>query len=133
VPELLKIYRNRVHTSIGMTPTAASEPENEALVFTKLYGAPDDNKVPRFDVGDWVRISLTRDNPFRKGTDQTWSGEPFQVYKIKPGPAVRYYVRDLLWDRGGGEDSVVEGAFYGNELQLINPADPQERPTEFWS
>lgn len=119
VPELLKLYNNRVHRSIGMTPAAASDPANEPAVFLTLYGHPEDSVEPRFEVGDWVRISLARDNPFRKGTDQNWSGEPFEIVRIKPGPAPRFYLRDLL-----GED--VEGAFYDSELQFISKTKPEE-------
>lgn len=120
LPTLVKDYNNTVHSAIKMTPMQAWE--QPALAWQALYGSPRDAMEPKYAVGTWVRISRWK-GQFEKGS-YNWSTEPFEIERIKPGPAVRYYLRDLL-----GES--LEGPFYGAELQVIDPEHPTERPTDF--
>ena len=66
-------------------------------------------KVPKFKVGDHVRISKFK-NIFAKGYTPNWSEEIFVVKKIKNTVPWTYIINDL-----NGEEIV--GSFYEKELQ----------------
>ena len=63
--EMVNRYNNTKHSSIKMTPVAASNKKNESIVFMNLYGkrAPletFERSNPKFSVGDKVRITKRR-------------------------------------------------------------------------
>ena len=59
LPDLVKQFNNKRHSSIKMTPVKASKKENELKVWRNLY--PEHLEIrdinPKFSVGDKVRIS----------------------------------------------------------------------------
>ena len=113
LPEVLKKYNNSEHSSIGMTPTEASDPANAVEALTNLMHVPNEKKKPKkekppkFDVGDDVRISRQKDI-FEKG-GYNFTYEVFQVEKVLDTDPVTYQLIDEMGDK-------IEGSFYEQEL-----------------
>ena len=109
VDDLIKIYNNRKHSSIGMTPTEASNKENVVKVINNERHRQIVKHKPKFKVGDKVRISRLKGD-FEKGYLPNWSEEVFTVHEVKHSTPVTYKVID-------GLDNVLDGSFYNEELQ----------------
>ena len=110
--KLVDDYNNTKHSSIKMTPTEASEKENEEKVFANLYGdliylKP---KKQKFLIGDKVRISKYNRRVFDKGYTPNWSEEVFVLDEILLTKPVTYKLVDLQ-----GEE--IKGSFYEKEFQ----------------
>ena len=111
--DILMSYNNTKHSSIGMTPVQASKKSNEKKVYAKLY--EDElwrkRKLPKFKVGDKVRITVKKKN-FEKGFTPKWTEEVFIVKKVIYTKPVTYKLKDLM-------DDEVDGSFYEQELQGV--------------
>ena len=70
------------------------------------------DKDPKFEVGDYVRISNCK-NIFAKEYTPNWSEEIFVIKKVKNTVPWTYVINDL----NGGE---IIGTFYEKELQKSN-------------
>jgi len=55
--KLINDYNNKKHSTIKMTPTEASEKENEIIVFNNINKPLIINNIQKFKAGDNVRIS----------------------------------------------------------------------------
>ena len=75
-------------------------------------GKEVNNKVPKFKVGDHVRISKYK-KMFAKGYIPSWSEEIFVIKEIKNTVPWAYIINDL-----NGEEII--GTIYENELQKID-------------
>ena len=73
------------------------------------YVEKPNEKDPKFNVGDHVRISIYK-NVFAKGYAPNWSEEIFIVDKVKYTVPWTYEINDL-----NGEKTI--GSFYEKELQ----------------
>ena len=92
-------YNNAVHVeAIDVTNDSYAE-----------YNEDFNRKDPKFQVGDYVRISKYK-NIFAKGYTPNWSEEVFVISKIKNTVPWTYAISDL-----NGEEII--GSFYENELQ----------------
>ena len=110
LPRLVKEYNNTKHRSLGMSPMEASKKKNESSVFLKLYGdLRTSHSLPKFKVGDHVRISKYKRKVFDKGYTPNWSEEIFVVDTIQYTDPITYKLKDLI-----GED--IQGSFYEQEL-----------------
>ena len=110
LPGLVKEYNNTKHRSIGMSPVEASKKKNESSVFLKLYGdLKTSYSLPKFKVGDRVRISKYKRKVFDKGYTPNWTEEIFVVDTIQYTDPITYKLKDLV-----GEE--VQGSFYEQEL-----------------
>ena len=110
LPGLVKEYNNTKHRSIGMTPVEASKKKNEGSVFLKLYGdMKTQRSLPKFKVGDRVRISKYKRKVFDKGYTPNWTEEIFVVDTVVCTDPITYKLKDL-----SGEE--VQGSFYEQEL-----------------
>ena len=69
----------------------------------------DNDKDPKFQVGDNVRISKCK-NSFTKGYTPNWPEEVFAISKIKNTVTLAYTINDL----NGGK---IIGTFYEKKLQ----------------
>ena len=111
LPELVSDYNNTKHSTIKMTPVEASKKKNELTVWRNLY--PDrlkiHNLIPRFSVGDRVRITKKK-KTFEKGYTTRWTEEIFTITKIQNTKPITYKIADL-----NGKEIV--GSFYEPELQ----------------
>ena len=70
------------------------------------------DKVPKFKVGDHVRISKYK-NMFAKGYTPNWPEEVFVIKKVRNTVPWIYVIKDL-----NGEE--ITGTFYEKELQKTN-------------
>ena len=108
---LVDKYNTTYHHSIKCTPSEARKPEKYAHVFEALFGKVnrEKKKVPKFHVGDRVRISKKK-KQFEKGFTPNWTEEVFVIDQVKDTKPPTYVIKDL---RG----EAVKGTFYEAELQ----------------
>lgn len=120
---LVETYNSRLHRSINMSPNDADKPENRDRVISflneKRYGPISQRRnksTPEFKVGDVVRLKLHAPT-FRKGHEETFTGEMFRIRRVlNTLPVTQYEVETY------NGDEVVQGSFYSSELQLCtNP------------
>ncbi|XP_070169323.1 uncharacterized protein [Polyergus mexicanus] len=129
LPNLLNIYNNRKHRTIGMTPCEASQrlsPKDVSERHLKMCPkcaqkapgrlSPRDTKSEgrlvqgtRFKVGDYVRINKLK-HMFEKGYTPNWSTEIFVIDKVFKNIPPYYHIKDMK-----GEE--IKGTFYEQELQ----------------
>ena len=65
LPNLIKIYNNRYHSTIKMKPIEVNK-NNEKYIKENIYTYNKTSKNPKFKINDLVRISLKRRNLFDK-------------------------------------------------------------------
>jgi hypothetical protein len=112
IPDLLKWYNNKKHSTIKMTPYEASQKENEIEILqeeNERTKAPKRKRKPKFKVGDKVRISKLK-KTFEKGYKPNWTKEIFTISKILNTNPITYKIKDY-------EDNDIDGSFYEPELQ----------------
>lgn len=116
--ELLNLYNNRFHRTIGMKPSEVNKAnEGQVMKRIKKQTKPPTEKYPpkRFSVGDKVRISKFK-NIFTKGYLPNWTNEVFEVYRVQPTFPETYILKD---NRG----EILKGGFYGHEILKSNTGD----------
>ena len=104
--DIVNEYNNTYHTTIKMKPIDVKD--NTYINTDKEIN----NKDPKFQVGDRVRISKYKKN-FAKGYTPNWSEEVFVIKKDKNTIPWTYVINDL-----NGEQII--GIFYEKELQKTN-------------
>ena len=103
--DIVKKYNNTWHSTIKMKSRDVKDNNiNE-------YVEESNEKDPKFNVGDRVRISKYK-NIFAKGYAPNWSEEVFIVNKIKNTVPWTYEINDL-------NDEKIIGSFYEKERQKI--------------
>ena len=108
----LQKYNNRVHTTTKMTPfemsfntlIRASSPN----LIPKNDNNNHNNKLPKFQVGDFVRVPDKR-NIYSKGYTTNWNRELFKIHSINKTNPVTYTLNDE-----NGE--IIQGKNYEQEL-----------------
>lgn len=115
--ELMKEYNNKIHTSLGMTPTKATEKKNEEKLFKRQYGDYLKEEAPVSDlkVGDHVRISRMK-GKFEKGYLPNWSTEVFKIVEKRYTNPPTFTIEDYNGKR-------ITGSFYEQELQKTEMND----------
>lgn len=113
----MKIYLNRKHRTIGMSPTAAELPKNESIVRQNLYKyffqKRNTYQKPKYKVGDTVRVWKYRRN-FQRGYDAKFTTEHFTISKVLTNlPVVRYKIKDFNGDE-------ILGSYFQEELVPYN-------------
>ena len=101
--DIVDEYNNTYHTIIKMKPINVKD--NTYINTDK----ETNDKDPKFEVGDRVRISKYK-NIFAKGYTPNCSEEVFVIKKIKNTVPWTYVINDL-----NGEE--IMGTFYDKELQ----------------
>ena len=110
LPKLIKIYNNRYHSTIKMKPIEVNK-NNEKYIKENIYTYNKTTKIPKFKIGDLIRISLKRRNLFDKPSGNIrWSEELFKIHSINRSNVITYKIKDL-----NGE--IIEGIFYEKELK----------------
>ena len=110
LPKLIKIYNNRYHSTIKMKPTEVNK-SNEKYIKENIYTYDKTSKIPKFKIGDLVRISLKRRDLFDKPSGNIkWSEELFKIHSINKSNVITYKIKDL-------NDEIIKGIFYERELQ----------------
>ncbi len=94
LPDLIKKYNEKKHSTTTLSPIEASKEENEPYVFGVVYKKNSINiSSPKFKVGDSVRISRVK-GMFEKGYLPNWSEETYKIVKVKPTTPVTYVLQD---------------------------------------
>ena len=110
LPKLIKIYNNRYHSTIKISPIKVNK-NNEKYIKENIYTYNKTTKIPRFEIGDLVRISLKRRDIFDKPSSNIkWSEELFKILSINRSNVITYKIKDL-------NDDIIDGIFYQQELQ----------------
>ena len=120
IDQAMKIYLNRKHRTIQMTPNEAEKEENQTKlreIYDEKYKKAEDNwKKPRFKVGDSVRIWNER-LKFQRGYHESFTREHFTITKVLSNlPVPRYKIKDY-----NGEDIV--GSFFEDEVVAYSSND----------
>ena len=84
-------YNTSIHSSLGMTPTEAREPDNEDKLLDKIE-SPALGK-PKYKLGQWVRISRLK-GIFEKGFHPNYSYEMYKIIGVRVSEPVMYYLQD---------------------------------------
>ena len=111
LPELIDFYNNKIHRTIGVSPTEASNfPEK---IREKVNQNNDENKdlieKQKFNIGDRVRIYKWK-NKFEKGVTHSWTKEIFIIKKIYNTTPFTNKLYNL------NEEEIL-GRFYSRKLQ----------------
>ena len=117
LPQLIEKYNSTYHRSIRTTPSEVHKPSNHQHVFTALYERnilTKLRKLPKFSVGDQVRISKKK-KFFEKGYTPNWTEKVFIVTKVQPTYPYTYKIEDTRGD-------TIKGTFYEAELQHAKQA-----------
>ena len=110
LPNLIKIYNNRYHSTIKMKPIQVNK-SNEKYIKENIYSYNKTNKIAKLKLNDLVRISLKRRDLFDKSSGNIkWSEELFKIHSINRSNVITYKIKDL-------NDNIIEGNFYERELQ----------------
>jgi hypothetical protein len=117
IHDLTSDYNDTFHTSIKMTPTQASLPENSLNVFQNLYHPYLIAKhgLAKFKVGETVRISKYK-KTFDKGYLPNYTEEFFKIKQVHYGTPTVYSLEDL-------KNESVSGIFYEDELSAFTESD----------
>ena len=108
--EMVAKYNNTRHSSIKMTPVAASDKKNEHVVWMNLYGSKLAQDINiKFKIGDKVRITKKK-GIFEKEYTPKWTEEVFTVSQVQYTDPPTYKITDY-----NGEE--IQGTFYEQELQ----------------
>ena len=105
-------YNNRVHGTTKMTPFEMSF--NTLIRAASPNQIPNNdnnnhnNKLPKFQVGDFVRVPDKR-NIYSKGYTTNWNRELFKIHNINKTNPVTYTLNDE-----NGE--IIQGKYYEQEL-----------------
>ena len=114
------IYLNRKHRTIKMSPIQAEKSTNQSKlrqIYKKKYlKAKTHRNNPKFNVGDRVRISVTRGR-FQRGYHQNYTTEVWTISKVLSNlPQPRYIVKDE-------RDAELDCILHENEIVAYEPSD----------
>ena len=120
IDQAMKIYLNRKHRTIGMSPLEAEKEKNQTslrkLYYEKYMKFDKKKKKNKFKVGDSVRIWKAR-GTFHLGYMEDFSIEHFTIVEVLTNlPVPRYKLKDY-----NGEEII--GSFFEDELVTYNPGD----------
>lgn len=115
--DAMRIYLNRKHRTIQMTPLEAEKDENQpklqVLYQMKYVKAGEKVKKPKYKIGDSVRIWKDR-GQFHRGYMEDYTREYFTIVKVLNNlPVPRYKIKEQ-----NGEN--VIGSFFEDELVEYN-------------
>ena len=109
LPNLIKIYNNRYHSTIKMKPIQINK-SNEKYIKENIYTYNKTSEFSKFKINDLVRISLKRRDLFDKPSGNIkWSEELFKIHSINKSNVITYKIKDL-------NDKIIKGIFYKREL-----------------
>ena len=120
IDKAMKIYLNRKHRTIKMTPLEAEKDENGPILrqtYLKKYIKAGKKKIkPKFSVGDSVRIYKER-GTFHRGYMEDFTTEIFTIVEVLLNlPVPRYKIKEYNGDE-------VVGSFFEDELVRYDPPE----------
>ena len=98
-------YNNRVHGTTKMTPFEMS---TKNKLVPNLILSNNKNKLPNFQVGDYLRVPEKR-NLYSKDYTTNWIRELFKIHKVNKTNPVTYHLIDE-------NNEQIEGKYYEQEL-----------------
>jgi len=115
---IVKGYNNRVHSSLGVTPTEAMKATGDKLedIREHLYPPLPPPSKPKYKEGDTVMIALEQPKLGAKEQKQRWSEEVFTIARVRNTNPVTYDLVDY-------NKEPVLGAFYEHEIQKTKPKE----------
>lgn len=121
-------YNNMEHSTTKMTPLQALKPENREKVLKNIEKNKATNIKENKDdleVGDDVRIELTKENKVSSKGPVNWSEEIFKIMRIKkpkkdPLKPIKYEIKDKKGEK-------IKGIFYREELQKVNEVENTDK------
>ena len=120
IDQAMKIYLNRKHRTIGMSPLEGDKKTREKEIrqtYLKRYKKSNEKRIkPKFSIGDTVRIWAER-GQFHRGYMEDFTREFFIISKVLRNlPFPRYVIREY-------EGEEVTGTFFEDELVKYIPDD----------
>jgi hypothetical protein len=114
LPKLITSYNNSKHRGLnGLRPVDIGLKEQSKLWYAQ--NSEEKVPVPKYKVGDHVRISRISASPFIKNFRNNWSDEVYTISKIdSKSKPIMYIIKDIDGEQLGGK-------FYTEELQVISP------------
>lgn len=111
--ELTKIYNNRRHRSIGMSPCEVND-KNVLNVWKNLKKSVKlgIKSSPKYKIGYFVRIAKSKET-FKKSYKPGWSNQIFTIDKVLSRHPPVYILKDM-------NNEVIKGIFYEPEIQKID-------------
>ena len=106
-----KKYNNRFHGTTKMTPFEMSFCAASQSAIPRSYANPipnDSKKLPKFQVGDFVRVPDKR-SVYSKGYTTNWNREPFKIHNNNSTNPVTYALEDE-------NKEIIQGKYYEQEL-----------------
>ena len=117
--KLVKNYNSTKHSTTLMKPKNVNS-SNWYLAWVTLYGsALGELPLPKFRVGDTVRVSRYR-STFNKEYEANFTEEIFKMKRVLRGDATVYELEDH-------EGEPIIGKFYEEELSTVNKKDDTYR------
>ena len=119
LPSLVSGYNSSTHRAIGCAP-AMVNPSESANLWRRQYGremATGPGPSASITPNSVVRISKVK-GIFEKGDTPNWTEEMFRVVRDRPAPGGQRVYKLEDW-----EGEPVEGQFYEQEVQAIEPSD----------
>jgi hypothetical protein len=108
--EILNIYNNKKHRTIGVTPNKAATKKSEKILQQTVYkNERPFVKNPRFKVGQFVRVSKYK-NPFDKGYFSNYSSAIYKIHSVNRKFPNSYRLSDYYGK------NILLGSFYDQEL-----------------
>lgn len=115
LPRIVRKYNNTKHRTIKMKPVDVNENNQKHLLQTVYSHIKSVHKVPKFGVGDYVRISKRR-GVFDKKYIPNFSTEIFTVRKVNLTNPITYLLQDE-------NKTPILGGFYEQQLQKVKYPD----------
>lgn len=86
--DLIKLYNNTYHRSLGWAPSQARQPAYYQQVFNNLFAKRirEQKQTPKFKVGDYERI-IKKKETFENGFTPNWTEELFMIKTVKKNEA----------------------------------------------
>jgi IS30 family transposase len=113
---ILQTYNSRYNRMINMSPIEAENNPNAELIINNMISKRDSlikKEIPKFKIGDTVRISKQKDR-FSRGYQPQSQVEIFKIYAISDNKKIPlYYLNDE-------NNEKIEGGFYSYELTPVN-------------
>lgn len=116
LPSLVRLYNNRYHRMIRMSPAEAEKDSNYDKVLKSLekyYQKPERHKKPKYKVGDVVRISSFKQT-FHKHYRQTFKDTLYVITQVLVKMPVPMY--KLAFYESGSPEA---GSWYAEELTKV--------------
>ena len=123
--DAVKVYNNRIHRIIQMTPNQADLPANRGKVLSKLLRFYHrKKKKPKLSVGDIVRVQKPRTG-FSRGYKEHFYPGFYRVSEINTRMPIPMYIISDLSNSG----AKVMRSFYENELQKYSSSRVKAKKT----